>query len=173
MSKEKFLIDANVFITTYRDRYPFDIAPSFWEWLRLNIEAGNIILLDLVQAEVFKGDDELSNWIDDFSSECILDHRKDGMLIQHYGEVLKYIQGCEFYKDSALKEWAKDDIADGWLIAAAKCYDWSIITFETRAGVLGAGHPSKNAKIPDVGDHFSVKCVNLLYAMRELDFTFK
>ena len=87
-------------------------------------------------------------------------------MIQSYGEVLRYIQRCEFYKDSALNEWAKDDIADGWLIAAAKCYGYSIITFETRVGMLSTSHPSKNAKIPDVSDYFSVKCVDLLYAMR-------
>lgn len=31
--ESKYIIDANVFMTAHRQRYPFDIAPSFWEQL--------------------------------------------------------------------------------------------------------------------------------------------
>ncbi|NLC07460.1 MAG: DUF4411 family protein [Syntrophomonadaceae bacterium] len=31
--RDKYLIDANVFMTAHRQLYPFDLAPSFWEQL--------------------------------------------------------------------------------------------------------------------------------------------
>ena len=30
MAQEKFLIDANAFMTPHLQYYPFDLAPSFW-----------------------------------------------------------------------------------------------------------------------------------------------
>jgi hypothetical protein len=35
---------------------------------------------------------------------------------------------------------------------------------------LNPRYPSKEAKIPDVCEHFSVRCTNLFQMMRELDF---
>lgn len=59
-SSEKFLIDANTLMTASRFFYAYDLVPSFWEAFEDEIKAGNIVLLDMVKAEIDKGQDELS-----------------------------------------------------------------------------------------------------------------
>ena len=38
MAQEKFLIDANAFMTPHLQYYPFDLAPSFWDKLEQHIK---------------------------------------------------------------------------------------------------------------------------------------
>lgn len=72
----KYLIDTNSLITPYKTYYPFDFARKFWEQMKKTIENGNVVLLDLVKDEVNKGDDELSEWINGFSSSLIISHKQ-------------------------------------------------------------------------------------------------
>ena len=58
-SSEKFLIDANTLMTASRFFYAYDLVPSFWETFEDEIKAGNIVLLDMVKAQIDKGEDEL------------------------------------------------------------------------------------------------------------------
>ena len=51
-SSEKFLIDANTLMTASRFFYAYDLVPSFWETFEDEIKAGNIVLLDMVKAEI-------------------------------------------------------------------------------------------------------------------------
>lgn len=56
-----------------------------------HINAGNIILLDMVKAELIKGDDDLSLWIKEFDRNLILSHSKKPIL-NIYAQVLNYVQ---------------------------------------------------------------------------------
>lgn len=56
-SSEKFLIDANTLMTASRFFYAYDLVPSFWKTFEDEIKAGNIVLLDIVKAEIDKGQD--------------------------------------------------------------------------------------------------------------------
>ncbi len=58
-SSEKFLIDSNTLMTASRSFYAYDLIPSFWGIFEEKIKAGNIVLLDVVKAEIDKGQDEL------------------------------------------------------------------------------------------------------------------
>lgn len=60
---DKFLIDANVFMTAHRQLYPFDIAPSFWEQL-VEKASSIIIIIEEVQKEILKGQDILAGGLD-------------------------------------------------------------------------------------------------------------
>ena len=58
-----------------------------------------------------------------------------------------------------------------WLIAVAMDLNTTIITEETPVGSgLSTKNPSRNAKLPDVAKHFGVKCENLFYFMRQMNF---
>ena len=63
MDNEKFLIDANSFITPHLQFYPFDFAKSFWSQIEAQIEIGSIVILDMVKAEVLRGNDNLKDWM--------------------------------------------------------------------------------------------------------------
>ena len=144
MSNEKFLIDSNSFIEPYKRFYPFDLAEKFWEQLQNNIENGSIILLDLVKAEISIGNDALSSWINKINIAKEIDHRAPE-IINNYSNILEYIQNTQYYQETALENWAQEQVADAWLIATAKTYNYTIITFEERQ-IIYPNNRYKNAK---------------------------
>lgn len=165
--QEKFLIDADSFITPYRQFYAFDLVPSYWRELSRQAGKGRLILLDMVKAEIDKGEDDLAEWVDKEAGFVICNHVTPD-IIGKYQEVLQYIQICGLYKEQALQAWAPGNIADPWLIAAAAVNDYTIITAESASGGLSPKTPNKSAKIPDVARAFGVRTNNLYYMMREL-----
>lgn len=58
MVEEKFLIDSNSFMTSYRQYYAFDLVPTYWKELAKRLDTGRMILLDMVKDEIDKGQDE-------------------------------------------------------------------------------------------------------------------
>ncbi|WP_245529837.1 DUF4411 family protein [Centipeda periodontii] len=166
---EKYLIDANSLIRPARAYYPFDFAPSFWQQLRPKISLDKIAVLDKVRDEVLKGTDELSAWISDLPNECILS-TQDMQILQKYRDVLSFIQQSDKYSEAALRRWSQLDIADPWLIAAAKVYGYTLLSFEQSAGTIPEGSRSKNPKLPDVARHFQVPYTSLFDMMRNESF---
>ncbi|WP_257494733.1 DUF4411 family protein [Actinomyces wuliandei] len=57
-----YLVDANVLIQAKNGYYAFDIAPGFWEWIDQAHDQGRVFSIDKVRDELFRGDDELSDW---------------------------------------------------------------------------------------------------------------
>lgn len=167
---ERFLLDSNIFITPHRLYYPFDFAQGFWNQLAEKLTLDNVFVLDKVVSEVSKLEDELSTWIsglEDFEALSV----KTSSFVANYGKVLTYVQTCGLYKEEALRNWARGDIADPWLIAVAMDIGATIITEESSVGTgLSAKNKSRNAKLPDVANHFGVKCENLFYFMRQMNF---
>ncbi|MCC8059735.1 MAG: DUF4411 family protein [Clostridiales bacterium] len=117
MTEERFLIDANTFIRPYRQYYAFDLVPSYWKEISDKSTSGRLILLDMVKAEIDKGDDELTEWLDEQSGFIICNHVSPEIISQ-YQNVMQYVQTCGLYKEQALASWAPEDVADPWLIAA-------------------------------------------------------
>jgi len=115
-------------------------------------------------------EDGLSTWIKNLNNFKPQSTRTSSILV-NYRKVLNYVQSCGLYKDEALRNWAQKDIADPWLIAVAMELKAIIITEEVSVGSgLSTKNPSKNAKLPDVAKHFGVKCENLFYFMRQMNF---
>lgn len=104
---ERFLIDSNSFITPYRQYYAFDLVPTFWD--KLSKHYDRIILLDLVKNEIDRGDDGLTDWVNNNSFKVC--NHKTPEIVDKYQEVLKYIQTCGFYNEKALHIWAQNHVA--------------------------------------------------------------
>lgn len=170
MNNALFLIDSNSFIAPYNQYYQFSIAKSFWDKMECHIENGEIAILDAVFEEINKGDDELSDWIKEIDITNYIS-RKDPHIIKFYADVLKYIQESGYYKNTALKEWARFDCADPWLVATAKAYDLTIVTFEKKKVSLLKKQPSPQAKIPNIAEVFGVRCCTLFDMMKELSIS--
>lgn len=170
-SSEKFLIDANTLMTASRFFYAYDLVPSFWETFEYEIKAGNIVLLDMVKAEIDKGQDELKQWVSEREDDFEICNHVDAQIVPKYAEVMQYIQECGFYNEKGLNEWARNEVADPWLIAAAAAKGYKLITFEQSAGSLNVKNKSGRVKIPDVAKHFDVEVHNLYHMMRQLKIT--
>ena len=166
--KEKFLLDANTFITPFQNYYSFDFALGFWGQLELKLKLDSVYILDVAKNEVMKGEDELSEWFEAIPDANIVDRRNEFILAK-YGEVLKFLHDSPLYPDKALRRWSDINVADPWLIAAASALGHTLITFETSAGIISVNSPSGKPKIPDIARAFDVKCKNLFYFMRRTD----
>lgn len=166
---EKFLIDSNTFITAARQFYSYDIIPTFWEKFDQEIINGNIVLLDLVLDELNEGEDLLKNWIHERREKFVGCKHKDKKVIEMYAKVMQFINECGFYNDKGLACWAEEKIADPWIIAAAKAYDYTIVTFEVPASGLGENQKIGKVKIPDVAKYFKIEVINLYEMMRRLE----
>lgn len=168
---EKYLLDTNVFLTPYESYYAPDIVPSFWGALEeVFIKSNSIAVLDLVIDEILKGEDGLKTWIQNLwdQHEIQIISHSDVKIIESYGQVMQYLQESPYYTDRTLRNWAKDNIADPWLIATANAYEYTIITFEVPSGVIDIKSPTSRPKIPTVGKHFGITCQNLYYFMRKM-----
>ena len=170
----KYILDSNVFIEPHRTYYAFDFAPGFWKQFANVLQKQEVIVLDTVYREITEDkSDRLAEWIRQVKGFNKIFAHKDTTVSKIYGEVLKYVETCGFYKTVALVKWAQDTIADPWLIAAAKAWNAIIITKETKKGQLSQKEPSASAKIPDVAAHFEVRCENLFFLMREMGIRWK
>ena len=167
-SSEKFLIDANTLMTAARLYYAYDLLPAFWSVFAEKIKEGNIILLDMVKNEIDKGQDELQEWVKERQGDFVECNHVDPEIIPKYADVMQYIQGCGLYNQNGLDSWAKNDVADPWLVATAMAKGYTLITFEQSAGSLSPKNKSGKVKIPDVANHFGVRVHNLYYMMRQL-----
>lgn len=167
-SDEKFLIDANTLITASRLYYAHDLIPTFWKLLASKAEEGKVCILDIVKKEICKGEDWLKGWLDSGKLDFQICNHVDSEIITKYAEVMQYIQTCGYYNANGLNGWARNDVADPWLIAAAAAKDYTLITFEQPAGFLSNKNKSGKVKIPDVAKHFNVRVHNLYYMMRQL-----
>ena len=169
MAEEKFLIDANAFITPHLQYYPFDLAPGFWEQLEDPIKDGRIAVLDMVKTEVLQGTDSLRDWMDRLEIGEFIDRRQPDILVK-YSQVLTLLQTNPCYQEAALREWSKASVADPWIIATAAAYGYTIITLEKPIPGLSPKMPTKKPKIPDVARALGVQTQDLFYLMRKLNF---
>lgn len=163
ISKGKYLLDANTFIRPYRSFYKMERFPSYWKWLEKQRESG-IVLPRVVYNELTKkGQDPLSQWvIANFQALIFDDYENNPQYVMNYRQVIQFIATSGYYKDPGVQNWMDLTKADPQLIAIAMTYGWQIVTFEQSAGHLDKRNPtSKEPKIPDVADHFGVKCVDL------------
>lgn len=167
-SVEKFLVDANTFMAAARLYYAYDLIPSFWKIFGEKLKEGNVILLDMVKNEIDKGQDELQQWMKEKQDDFQNCNHIDPGIISKYAQVMQYIHECGFYNEKGLESWAKNDVADPWLIAAAASKGYTLITFEQSAGPLNSKNKSGKVKIPDVASYFGVEVHNLYYMMRQL-----
>lgn len=172
MNSEKFLLDSNIFVTPSRSYYPFDFAQGFWRHMRTAIHSSNVFILNVIYNEIMKGKDDLAEWLKDTvanNTACLL-KVQDEEIINEYAKVQNYIATCNLYKQQAISEWAKRDIADPWLIAAAIAKNCAIITFETHQNPQPQ-QKAKRIKIPDVADYFGASYHDLYYFMRKMKFS--
>ncbi|MDV0445211.1 hypothetical protein MmiAt1_07680 [Methanimicrococcus sp. At1] len=164
---DAYLIDSNALIAPYRNYYPFDLVPTFWEQMKYHVEAGNIAILDLVKAEIEKNDDDLGKWLKEINIKNLVQYKNQD-IVNSYAEIIKYIEECGCYEiNKALDQWNLP-AADPWLIAAACVYGYTVVTFELPNNNLSPANQSRKIKIPDVCRPFGIQYCNLYEMMREL-----
>jgi len=158
--EDKFLIDANVFMTAHRQLYPFDIALGFWEQL-VEKASGRIIIIEEVQKEILKGQDILVEWYEKEKTKFQVLGIPDQGVIESYKKIINSVNDNEQYKQSAKEEFASS--ADSWLCAHGLASGETIVTTEKYEAEI-----KKKIKIPNVCEEFGINYIDLLQFMREI-----
>jgi hypothetical protein len=158
--RDKYLIDANVFMTAHRQLYPFDLAPSFWEQL-VERASDRIVIIEEIQKEIRKGQDLLVEWYERECGNFTVLGIPSPEVIESYRTIINSVNANEQYMPSAKKEFASS--ADSWLCAYGLAFGETIVTLETYDAEI-----KRRVKIPNVCREFGVEYIDLLQFMREI-----
>lgn len=160
-----FIIDSNFFIEAHRSNYPFDVVPSFWKKVQQIANQNLIISIDKVREEIFKNDDELTQWC---QSNLPNDFFKDSTVaIEEYSKVAVWVNSKDdHYHRRAIEIFLDTDAADPWIIAYAINQNFPLLTHEK-------SEPERKSriKIPDVCNAFGVNCYTTVEMLRSLGET--
>ena len=165
-----FLSDTNFFIQSHRERYPLDVAKSFWEKVKTLVREQKIISIDKVKDEIYCKEDKIKQWcVENLPDNFFLD-TKTQEIMQQYSKVINWANSMRSqYTDKAIEEFSEYKNADAWLIvfALTDIDKFTIVTYEA-----SAPHSKITIKIPDVCNHFGVKYVNVVGMFRQIGETF-
>jgi hypothetical protein len=170
----KYLFDSNIFIQAKNLHYRFDFCKSFWEWIIKAHQAGFVFSIDKIKAELKKGraDDPINNWIEhNLLTTFFLPDTRDTQVMISYKKIMIWLASNKHYTIQAKNEFARDDVADAFLIAVAKTYGYTIVTHEQ-----SRPEAKKRILIPDTAKVFGVKTImiyDLLSLHAEGNFSFK
>ena len=156
---DKYLIDANIFITSHRQYYSFDIAPSFWDQIVEKV-SDKIVIIEKVKDELQRGGDELTEWYNSKSSNFTVLGIPEQEVIEAYSNIINEVNNRDQYLQSAKDELAGN--ADSWLCAYGLAYNYTIVTLETYDADI-----RKRIKIPNICEEFGIRYINLSQFMRE------
>ena len=146
-----FWLDSDSLIERKEGPYGFDIAPGFWRFLEQEMAQGIIGSSTTVYTEIDNGsEDDLLLWAKKqkdsgfFVEPDALVKNTFRQIAQHVSQTYPQHQSSVFLNG-----------ADPWIISHARTYGGKVVTFEIRAPL------SKKPKIPDVCQHFQVRCLNV------------
>lgn len=159
-----YYIDTNCFIEPYNKFYPFDIAPAYWDFILMNCDRGNSVVIDQVRDEVYKKEDGIKQWLKkEFKSSFVASSVPE--VIQVHNEILAWVSDSGRFTENAIKTFG--NVADPWLIAHAKAFDGILVTLE---------QPDPKARrkvfIPEVCKALSVSWISLFEWLRRMQFQF-
>jgi hypothetical protein len=156
-----YIIDANVLMQAHRLYYAFPICPGFWDFLLQQHQAGRIISLDRVHAEIDPGD-ALHRWVKSSAPSTLFASTQDAGVGQNFGNLAAWVQGNAQFTQTAKDEFAR--VADGWLVAYALAHpNHVVVTMEERAD--GA---KKRVPLPNVCLQFGVRYTDTFTMIKEL-----
>lgn len=157
MIEQKYILDANVFITSKNSYYDPQFHPGFWKFLDLGIHNGTFILHRRVYEELKKGRDELSQRVALWEPK---------VKNPSPAEMEKFREVCTYTVSQP--QWIKKvdaflDGADPWLVAHACISSSTIVTLEKTDIEANC----KSPKLPAVARKFGCKSIGLYSLIRE------
>jgi len=159
-----YLLDASVFIEAKNRYYDFDIVPGFWDWLDKTNENSEIATVIPISEELQRGNEELSEWIDDRKDTGWFLPVDDVATQQAFTELAQWVMNQDF-KEEAKQEFLAG--ADPWLIAKARIIDATVVTHEAYDPNI-----KRKVKIPNVCRQFDVPYIDTFRLLRRFSASF-
>jgi predicted nucleic acid-binding protein len=162
MADQKYFLDTNIFISSYRGFYAMDIVPSFWEALsETALKTGRIYIPDMIKEEVLRNEDGLTNWLRENISSFkeTLSSAED--VQKSFTKIADWTNSADQFTENAKKTFLS--CADPWIVAHTMTYGGKVVTME-----VSAPESKRKIKIPDVCMQFKVPYITLYSFMKEL-----
>jgi len=155
----KYVFDSDSLINLFRHYYP-ERFPTLWEQFDALVLKGKLISVREVFNEIGSSEDSLGTWAKE---------QKNILFLESTVEELKFVseifQVLHFQAMIRKQERLKGKpVADPFVIARAKISGACVVTQEKKT--------ENAAKIPNVCDHFGIRCINLEGFMEEENWTF-
>ena len=160
-----YAVDSNGFIQAKNQYYGMDFCPAYWDWLLANHQAGLVISIDRVYAEIQAQQDDLARWTSGPARRLFLPSSDVATMIC-LPQVFTWVQarqtdrGEQFYGNAAQSAFLGHG-ADPYLIAYATAHNHTVVTCE-------GNDPARRNKvlIPVVCDGLNVPCITLFDMLR-------
>ncbi len=167
MASSVYIIDTSSLTQAHRVYYPFDIAPSFWEFMKQQFNNGSFIYTNKVAFEIKRGNDALADWTQtQLSSGIEFDCHTDTSIMGHYGSIMSWGNSNSQYNSTAKRDFSQFDNADPFAVATAIEKSAIVVSQE-----ISAPTSQKNIKLPDVCAQFGVDHIDTFKLLRTLGFT--
>ena len=157
----QYVLDANIFIQAHRSTYPLDVVPSFWNKIKALAEAETLGSIDKVKKELYKNEDDLKDWCNSNLTDDFF--KSSDQTILEYTEVVNWAVNKGQYRQHAIDEFLRAEVADAWLVAFAKQKGVIVVTHES-----SSPKSQKRILIPDVCNDFGIPYCNTIQMMRDL-----
>lgn len=148
----RYLLDADTFMTAHRSYYRFSFCPAYWNGLLEHYGNGTVSSIVPVRNELLKGKDALSAWVKDDVPRDFFHETTDQKVTTTYSTILKWVASRGHLQPAVPAKFANG--ADGWLVAYAKVYGMVICSYE-----VSSPESRANIKLPDVAKQFGVTCL--------------
>lgn len=164
----EYIFDSNCFIQAHRERYPVDIAQSFWKKIKELADSDTIASIDRVYDELFENDDALTDWISSNLPTSFFEDTSDEEVLTNYREVVSWASSMsDQYVPQAINDFLEYENADAWLVAYGMTKGSTIVTYE-----VSAPESKSIIKLPDACNQFGVTWLNPIEMFRELGESF-
>lgn len=160
-----YLLDSNFFIQAHRANYPFDVVPSFWNKIKELAHQNQLISIDKVKEEIFRNDDDLTNWCTNNLSENFF--KDSTTAISEYQSLVNWANSKnDHFQQRAIDEFLDNDAADAGIIAYAMNQNIPLLTHEK-----SEPERKNRIKIPDVCIDHGVNYFTTVEMLRNLGAT--
>ena len=153
------LLDSDVLISAYRDRYAPDYCPGFWDCLAHYLFSGRLLIIDPVRTEIVQPP-ALIQWISQLPQHAFA--QIDAQVARAYTRMSNWVQTNTQFNAAAANKFA--GAADGWLAAYGLEHSAIVITNEQSAPAS-----QSSVKLPDLCRRFQVNYGDTQFLLRELD----
>lgn len=159
----RYSLDANIFIAAWRDHYPIDLHPGFWECLKRFKQEKRLFSVDKVHDEINSPNDLVAWLKQHWHGAFHLTNERQTTSV--FSQMQRWVQANGQFLSAAKHEFAS--AADGWLAAHAKVHGNVLVTNE----VFDA-NVKRRVPLPNLCKTFGIDYCNTIDILRGLGVTF-
>ena len=159
----RYSLDANIVIAAWRDYYPIDLYPGFWECLQRFGQEKRLLSVDRVRDEI-NSPNELVAWLKRYWCDAFA-LTTEPHTASVFSQMQIWVQTNDQFLPAAKHEFA--GAADGWLAAYAKVHGTVLVTNE-----VFDSNVRRRVPLPNLCRQFDVTYCNTIDMLRGLGVTF-